>query len=115
MTRGAWLLLLLSSWLLALPALRLSGPCRQASIVASDCRDVSVAAGEHLVSQTAAVTVPRAPLQARLPVPHAFEVVGHAAQAWPLPTELGDRRDALRRVQLRRRLPRLGGDDPPWS
>lgn len=115
MTRAACLLLLLSSWLLALPALRLSEPSLRARVVAGGAREVSAAAGEHLVAQTAAVAVPRAPLQARLPVRQAFDVVGSAAKVWTLPAELGDRRDALRRVQLRRRLPRLGGDEPPWS
>jgi len=116
MTRGAWLLLLLlSSWLLASPALRLSEPARPAPIAANGNREASVAAGDHLLLPATPLGVPRAPLLARLPVPRGLAVVGSANHAAIFPTEPADRRDVLRRVQLRRRLPRLGGDDPPWS
>ncbi len=115
MTRGACLLLLLlSSWLLASPSLRLSEPARGAPAVASQQRETSVGADDHLLSQPTTLGVPRAPLLARLPVPRGIAIVGGANDAWSLPDELADRRDELRRVQLRRRLPRLGGDDPPW-
>jgi len=115
MTRGVCLLLLLSSWLFAQPGLRLNAASRQATVVASAGRDASVGAGEHLVSQAATLEVPRAPLLARLPLGHELGVVTAPRSGWALPDALGDRRDAVRRVQLRRRLPRLGGDEPPWS
>jgi hypothetical protein len=116
MTRGACLLLLLlSSWLFAQPGLRLNAAACRATVVADASREASAVAGEHLISQTATPEVARAPLLARLPLGHVLGVVEgpRSAHAWS--AVVGDRRDAVRRVQLRRRLPRLGDDDPPWS
>lgn len=116
MTRGACLLLLLLfGWLLALPVLRLSEPSRRVAVVSSGAREAVVVAGEYLRLPSPAPVVPRSPLLARLPVPCRFDGVERPRVVWATPAEPDDRRDALRRVQLRRRLPRLGGDDPPWA
>ena len=115
MTRGVSLLLLLVGWLVAVPALRVSAP-PHATAAASERREASAAAsGEQLAPQAATREVSRAPFLARLPVPNASAATAPRQVARRQAVGLVDRRAELRRVQLRRRLPRLGADDPPWS
>ena len=117
MTRSALtLLLLLASWLLSLPELRAAtAPAPVAVVAASHDEARAGEAREHVAAQSATPQVPRAPLLARLsPLPIA-------EHAWPLRWQRAwgsaphDLRAKLRRVQTRRRLPRLGGGEPPWS
>jgi len=117
MKRAAFLLLLLvfGAWLLAAPAARVP-ELRETSpgISASDGR--ARTAVEQLALQSATPLVARAPRLVRLPI--ASVAVPRASltftrQAAPEP--VSDLRQALRRVQTRRRVPRLSGGEPPWS
>lgn len=108
------LLLLFAAWLLALPGAR--APRRLAApptVSASDGKAAS--AVEHVVQQLPPPQVLRAPLWARLPAaPLALtrsrvRWVRGALQRAP------DLRARLRRVQTRRRVPRLSAEEPPWS
>ncbi|HYQ17819.1 MAG TPA: hypothetical protein VEQ58_18730 [Polyangiaceae bacterium] len=118
MTRGvSILLLLLSSWMLAIPALRASSAPLRAAVVAGSGDEARAAeSAEHVAAQCATPEVPRAPFLARLPSPQdaAYRSRWHH---WldRASFVVVDRREDVRRVQLRRRLPRLGGDDPPWA
>ncbi|HYP89147.1 MAG TPA: hypothetical protein VEQ59_13365 [Polyangiaceae bacterium] len=118
MTRGvSILLLLLSSWLLSIPALRASNAPLRAAVVASSNDEARAAeSADHTGAQCATPEVPRSPLLSRLPWPHGAAHAG-LGRSWLDSGSMivADRREAVRRVQLRRRLPRLGGDDPPWS
>jgi hypothetical protein len=115
MKRAACLLLLLAVWLLGAPGAGAPRVPTRTATVAQDEGKVG-AAVQHAVQQLAALPrVPRAPLWARLPVlPETAtrELVRpmHAAYA-----RTPDLREALRRVQTRRRVPRLSSEEPPWS
>jgi hypothetical protein len=110
------LLLLLTSWLLALPELyRATAPAPLAVVAASHDEVRAASAMEHLAAQSAMPQVPRAPLLARLAVEPPSAAPPRPAQASARSVRLHDLRAALRRVQTRRRVPRLGGGDPPWS
>jgi hypothetical protein len=110
------LLLVLAAWLLALPAQRVQHVrALTRAPVAAAFEAPTTSAVEHVVVETSAMPrVAAAPLQARLPAP-SFELLRALEQgrptAWLAPRDL---RQALRRVQTRRRLPRLSSDDPPW-
>lgn len=116
MTRGVCLLLLLlSSWLWSAPSLRVHGLPSRAAVVADGSREArAAAASDHIAAQTAMPEVPKAPLLARLPPTTVHAAAPGPIRRWSLLARPGDRREALRRVQSRRRLPRLGGDEPPW-
>ena len=115
MKRAACLLLLLfSGWLLALPGARLQPAAARAPTVSVNDGKVSPAV-EHVAAASAMPQVLRAPLASRLPVPllaplHEREPWLRAAAARPR-----DLRAQLRRVQTRRRVPRLSAGEPPWS
>lgn len=107
------LLLLFAVWLLALPGAR--APRAPSAEPAASAYDGTVSCSvDHVVQQLQSVPVLRAPLWARLPAaPLALPrrsarwvrgVVGHAP----------DLRAELRRVQTRRRVPRLSAEEPPW-
>jgi hypothetical protein len=117
MKRAArFLLLVLAGWLFALPAQRVQrvrGLAR--APVAAAFEAPTTIAVEHVVLETSAMPrVAAAPLHARLPAP-SFKLLCAPEQgrstARVSPRDL---RQALRRVQTRRRLPRLSSDDPPW-
>jgi hypothetical protein len=117
MKRAAWLLLWLCSvWLLALPSSRLQqlqAPTRTDMAAASDGK--TSAALEHVAAASAMPSVARAPVQARLPAsPLALLSSRQGWQRVP-PSRPPDLRQALRRVQTRRRVPRLSAGEPPWS
>jgi hypothetical protein len=115
MTRGALtLLLLLTSWLSSLPELR-AAPAPTAVVAASHDEAQSSEARDHVAAQSAMPQVPRSPVVARLP---ALPLTGQArCQGGEVArsSRPHDLRAELRRVQTRRRLPRLGGGEPPWS
>jgi len=115
MKRALCLLLLFAVWLLAAPGASAPQPVgRVATVSASDEARVS-AAVPHVAPQLALTRVMRAPLWARLPVVPSLvrrvleRRVSVVAGAAP------DLRAALRRVQTRRRVPRLSCEEPPWS
>ncbi len=115
MKRAAWLLLLLfSAWLVfpGLPGARLR-PVPAPSVSVSDSK-VSLAV-EHVAAKSVMPHVLRAPVGSRLPVP-LFEPLGER-EPWLRSAALRptDLRAALRRVQTRRRVPRLSAGEPPWS
>ena len=107
------LLLLFAVWLLALPGAR-AARAPAASPAASAYDGTVGSSVEHVVQQLPPAPMLRAPLWARLPaaplaLPRASArwargVVGHAP----------DLRAELRRVQTRRRVPRLSAEEPPW-
>jgi hypothetical protein len=115
MTRGALtLLLVLTSWLSSLPELRAATALAPAAVVAvSHDEALSGEAPEHVAAQSATPQVPCSPVMARLPaLPLSGKARCQGRQiAGSSPPQ--DLRAELRRVQTRRRLPRLGGD-PPW-
>ena len=60
--------------------------------------------------------VPRAPVFERLPVAVMLPVLLVSIGPQALVSKLGgDRSETLRRVQTRRRVPRMNTDEPPWS
>ena len=69
-----------------------------------------------LLPRDSLTQVSRAPVLERLPVVVAAPAlpVSIGSQA-PVSTIEGDRSETLRRVQTRRRVPRMNSDDPPWS
>jgi hypothetical protein len=109
------LLLLLVGWLLALPLLRVERVrvlVRAPAAAAFERRVAPVA--EHAVVEARAPLVADAPLQARLPAP-SFTSRSRPELGQPSALSLPrDLRQALRRVQPRRRLARLSSDEPPW-
>jgi hypothetical protein len=117
MTRSALsLLLLLTSWLLALPELRAATAPHPVAVVAVSHDQAR--AGEvrdHVAAQSAMPQVPRAPLLARLPALPMADDAWYPHRQSPCACRPHDLRAELRRVQTRRRLPRLGGGEPPWS
>lgn len=107
------LLLLLASWLLAAaPSARFarltSAP--PLSVVHEPRARESV---EHVVLEVATLQVAPAPLLARVPAPPP-ELAVDSRWLAPHAAAPPDRREALRRVQARRRLPRLTPQEPPW-
>lgn len=114
MKRAARLLLLLlfSLWLWALPGARLPrlAHVERAPAVSEQRVQSQV---EHVAPGSASAQLAKAPLLARLQAPPAFCERAPFSEL-PRPTRLADRRAALRRVQVRRRLPRLPTGDPPW-
>jgi len=115
MKRTTWVLLLLfSTWLFAVPGARLrSEPARAPTLSVSDGK-VSLSV-EHVAANPVAPPVLRAPILARLPVP-TLEPLGQR-EPWlrAVAARPRDLRAALRRVQTRRRVPRLSSGEPPWS
>jgi len=111
-----WLLLLLASWMLALPqSYAATAPAQPAAVAADRDEARDGAAMEHVAAQSAMPQVPRAPLLARLPAPQLTTDPPPPTPARARSIRPHDLRAALRRVQTRRRVPRLGGGDPPWS
>lgn len=107
------LLLLFAVWLLASPAARVPHP--SAAAPAASAHDgTRGSAVEHVVQRPAPAPVLRAPVWARLPA--APLALPRRAARWArgVVTPAPDLRAELRRVQTRRRVPRLGADDPPW-
>jgi|GEM_PF-3939992 len=107
------LLLLFAVWLLASPAARVPRP--PAAGPALSAHDgTRGSAVEHVVPRLAPTPVLRAALWARLPA--APLALPRRAARWgrggvmPAP----DLRAELRRVQTRRRVPRLSAEEPPW-
>lgn len=116
MMRGVCLLLLLSfSWLVARPGLRLVAAPARAAVVASARGDACVAGPEHVAAQSATPQVEPAPLLGRVPATPPGTPGASSTPSCERPGCTRDLRAALRRVQLRRRVPRLGGADPPWA
>jgi hypothetical protein len=115
MKRAVFLLLfVLTAWLLALPAARVARLPAEAPGVSVSAGKLSTA-GEHVAAQHAMPHVARAARVARLPIeaqspPHA----GLALERLPALRPTRDLRQALRRLQTRRRLPRLSAGEPPW-
>lgn len=115
MRRALTLLLLFAVWLLAAPgAAAPRVPAGLATLSACDEARVDQAV-QHVAPERAALRVGHAPLGARLPAllplfarrrAQLIRGGGHAAP---------DLRAALRRVQTRRRVPRLSCEEPPWS
>jgi hypothetical protein len=112
---AAWLLLLLfSAWLFVLPGTRLPPVVAPTPAVSVSDGQVSLAV-EHVAAESVMPHVLRAPLWARLPVP-SFEPLREREPWLRIATqEPTDLRAALRRVQTRRRVPRLSTGEPPWS
>jgi hypothetical protein len=114
MKRAAGLLLLLfAAWLLAGPVARVPrAPTAPKAVAAHDGTRGS--AVEHAVQRSAPAPVLRAPLWARLPAAPLALSRRSARWARGVVTPAPDLRAELRRVQTRRRVPRLGAEDPPW-
>jgi hypothetical protein len=113
MKRAAGLVLLLFAvWLLAMPAARVPRAPAPPAVAAHDGTGGS--AVEHAVQQSAPVPVLRAPLWARLPAAPLALSRRSARWARGVVTRAPDLRAELRRVQTRRRVPRLSAEDPPW-
>lgn len=107
------LLLLLASWLLsAAPSARFVNvaPAAPPALSSEERARSSV---EHAVFEVATLQVARAPLLARVPAPLP-QLTWHERLLAPQAIAPPDRREALRRVQTRRRLPRLTPAEPPW-
>ena len=69
-----------------------------------------------LLSRSGLTQVRRAPLCERLSVLlTALALPTSIVQRAFVSTVAGDRSETLRRVQTRRRVPRMNSDDPPWS
>ena len=110
------LLLLLTGFLLALPVLRVQQQVRvlvRAPIAAAFERKATTAV-EHAVAESSAPRVAAASLQARLPAPQPRWLSALVEREPSVLSAPRDLRQALRRVQIRRRLPRLSDGDPPW-
>ena len=116
MKRAAFLLLfVLGAWLLAAPAARVPELRAQPSEVSASDGKAGVAV-EQLAPQPATPLVARAPRSARLPIaPIAPLPRGATFRRQAAHEPVRDLRQALRRVQTRRRVPRLSGGEPPWS
>jgi len=116
MKRAAFLLLLVfGAWLLAAPASRIPAPRTEPPAVSAS-GDKADAGIEQLRPPSAASHVARAPRLARLPtapftLPRGSLRFARRAAFEPV----RDLRRALRRVEKRRRIPRLSGGEPPWS
>ena len=114
MKRAAGLLLLLFAvWVLALPGAHVPrGVASPPAVSAVDGK--ARVAVEHVLPQLTLPQVLRAPLWARLPAaPEALS--GRRARWVQRAVELApDRRAAVRRIFTRRRVPRLGAEEPPW-
>jgi hypothetical protein len=116
MKRAVFLLLfVLTAWLLAVPAARVARlPAQAPGVSVGDGK--ASAAVEHVAAQHAMPHVARAARVARLPIeaqspPYAGLAFARSPALRPTP----DLRQALRRLQTRRRVPRLSGGEPPWS
>ncbi|HXK19361.1 MAG TPA: hypothetical protein VNG33_16235 [Polyangiaceae bacterium] len=108
------LLFVLGAWLLASPAARVPELRAQPpGLSASDGRLRD--AVEQLAPQSATPHVARAPRFARLPIaPLGLPPRGATFRRQAAHEPVRDLRQALRRVQTRRRVPRLSGGEPPW-
>jgi hypothetical protein len=109
----ALLLLLFAVWLLVLPAARVPRPTA-APPAASAHDGTRGSAVEHVVQQVAPAPVLRAPVWARLPAAPLALPRASARWARGVVARAPDLRAELRRVQTRRRVPRLSGEEPPW-
>jgi hypothetical protein len=107
------LLLLLAVWLLALPGARVPRVCATPPTVSADDRAAG-AVVEHVVRQAMPAPVLRAPLWARLPAEPLALPPACARWTRGAVERAPDLRAELRRVQTRRRLPRLNAEEPPW-
>jgi hypothetical protein len=115
---GAWLLAALLVLLVAL----LSGGVPHASARAANHGVTSAIKSVRDTAQSASLAasrptaeVPRSPLLARLAVTWADAVP--SIHGWARSVDRGlscDRRRELRRVQTRRRVPRMNSEEPPW-
>ena len=114
MKRAAWLLVaLFSAWLFSRTAV--SAPVDlKPSAVATVCAGKLVTSVEQVSAPSAPLLVARAPLLGRVPVvPPTFGV--RRSWARVAAPRIRDLRQAVRRAQTRRRVPRLSGGEPPWS
>jgi hypothetical protein len=108
------LLLLFGVWLLALPGARLTHAPVSAAVPAVSAYDGKVGSTvEHVVQQLAQAPVLRAALWARLPAAPLALPQASARWARGVVERAPDLRAELRRVQTRRRVPRLSSE-PPW-
>jgi hypothetical protein len=115
---GAWLLACL---LLLVTALLWSGGPHAAASAASQGA-TSAAKSVRVTAQAAALAasrptaeVPRSPLLARLAVTWLEATPSIRRLTGSVDRELScDRRRELRRVQTRRRVPRMNSEEPPW-
>jgi hypothetical protein len=114
MTRGAQLLLLLlASWLLSASPRALATHVARAASPAVVDEQRARATVEHAVLDVATPQVGRAPVIARVPAPSP-ELARDSRWLDAPSVSLPDLREALRRAQPRRRLPRLTPQEPPW-
>jgi hypothetical protein len=114
MTRAAQLLLLLVASVLLAAAPRGGLPRVVPATPLAILEEVRERAGaEHAVLDLSTLQVARAPSVARLPAP--LPELARGSRLSPPPSaDAPDLREALRRVQTRRRLPRLTPAEPPW-
>jgi hypothetical protein len=114
MKRAACLLLLFAVWLLAAPgASAPRAPVRVATLAQHDGKAIS--AVRHVVQPLAASPrVQPAPVWARLPALPPLTRPERVRPTHGAYVDVPDLREALRRVQTRRRVPRLSGEEPPW-
>jgi len=113
MSRGVYLLLLLfGAWLCALPAARtVPVPTPQAALAG---HAEATPNAEHVAAQVATPVVAPAPFLDRLPATDVRFFGASRSFAIAQAARVRDLRALLRRAQVRRRLPRLSGDEPPW-
>ena len=117
MRRAAWiLLLLLVAWVPTLPGARLQQlRARADAPAATTTNERASALAEHVAARSATPRVARAPALARLPVA-PLALLGEQ-ESWERASARRphDLREAVRRAQTRRRIPRLSAAEPPWS
>lgn len=115
MKRALCLLLLFAAWLLAGPGVSAPRvPAHAPVCAATDEAQVSAAA-QHVAPPLALARVLRATLWARLPALPELRLRERGRPGVGRYGSAPDLRAALRRVQTRRRVPRLSSEEPPWS
>lgn len=113
MMRGVYLLLLLfGAWLCAWPAARTVPVPPPHAVLAGHAEATPNV--EHVAAQVATPVVAPAPFLDRLPATDARFFGAHRSVAIARALVVRDLRALLRRLQIRRRLPRLNGGEPPW-
>lgn len=106
------LLLLFTAWLVTLPSAHVRALASPPAVSAVDGK--AVVTVEHVVPTFTRPLLLRAPLWARLPAAPGPLLRGSACWARAAAERAPDRRAAVRRVFTRRRVPRLGAEEPPW-
>ena len=117
MKRAACLLLLFAVWLLALPSAGAPRPQLGPATVSVSAGKACLAV-QQVVEQVAAlprVLPARYVAPARLPALPQSLPCEHVRSTHRVYACAPDLREALRRVQTRRRVPRLSSEEPPWS